>query len=565
MGRVRPDPNRDLERNERNIASSQFVDTLSNDIISSPVRPSSDISNTRSRSRFRGRSSVSSDSVSRDSLVTSRSRGRSLSRSVFTDKTELGDSRVKSLRSKSSYSETSKFRPSESVSESRGKPGLSTGPKVIFPRKDLFPKLRLSDNEIDTGNTPSDTANNYNYKANKERLKASLYDKTEESVEISDNIIEDEYDDDYSYTDIQSGLSDSSTGVESGLVTVTHQVPTRTVFTVIEQGETKSLFADVLETSLQLVDLNSLTSTQISSSPVYYSHVETQYHAFGTTEYTYDAILPTPSLSSAQVTVNIGGRVTTLEQTLETTAWRADQVMVTVTPEPVSPAQVSPVSGPGVGQISQIIQNVLLNLIGGGLLGGAGAGPQETQTSLVTHTKVGLTTTTNTDTVLIPVNYRGTEIYQTVTEHMVVTVTTTELSVQTQVNYVRASKPFLPLAPTLHRAVRIVPNDSPVANLGQVFQQPPVIQSTRLVTRPVTSVTTVSTDVTTPLTVTLGAREILTEIVEPTTTVITTTTLSTETVLVNNPSSSQPSNNAAALRDYVNRLKLVKSLLGLKL
>ena len=40
-------------------------------------------------------------------------------------------------------------------------------------------------------------------------------------------------------------------GVESGLVTVTHQVPTRTVFTVIEQGETKSLFADVLETSLQ--------------------------------------------------------------------------------------------------------------------------------------------------------------------------------------------------------------------------------------------------------------------------------------------------------------------------
>ena len=90
-------------------------------------------------------------------------------------------------------------------------------------------------------------------------------------------------------------------GVESGLVTVTHQVPTRTVFTVIEQGETKSLFADVLETSLQatieyvnwlililiinyqLVDLNTLTSTQISSSPVYYSHVETQYPAFGTT------------------------------------------------------------------------------------------------------------------------------------------------------------------------------------------------------------------------------------------------------------------------------------------
>ena len=70
------------------------------------------------------------------------------------------------------------------------------------------------------------------------------------------------------------------------------------------------------------------------------------------------------------------------------------------------------------------------------------------------------------------------------------------------------------------RAVRIVPNDSPVANLANLYgQQPPAIQSTKLVTRPVTVVTTVSTDVTTPLTVTLGAREILTEIVEPTTTV----------------------------------------------
>ena len=79
-------------------------------------------------------------------------------------------------------------------------------------------------------------------------------------------------------------------------------------------------------------------------------------------------------------------------------------------------------------------------------------GPQETQTTLVTHTKTLLTTTTNTDTVLIPVNYRGTEIYQTVTEHNLVTLTTTQLSVQTQVNYVPASsKPFYPLAPTLHR------------------------------------------------------------------------------------------------------------------
>ena len=114
-----------------------------------------------------------------------------------------------------------------------------------------------------------------------------------------------EYSEDYSNTDIQSGLSEARPGEEDddslfGLtmlvfnisraskdanhvgnvdandaimittimtmmlmmvmmmagrgeeVTVTHQVPTRTVFTVIERGETKSLFADVLETSLEV-------------------------------------------------------------------------------------------------------------------------------------------------------------------------------------------------------------------------------------------------------------------------------------------------------------------------
>ena len=50
--------------------------------------------------------------------------------------------------------------------------------------------------------------------------------------------------------------------------------------------------------------------------------------------------------------------------------------------------------------------------------------------------------------------------------------------------------------------------------------------------------------------------------------VITTTTYSTETVIVNDPSPSPqslPLNKAAAYQNYVNRLKLVKSLLGLKL
>ena len=68
--------------------------------------------------------------------------------------------------------------------------------------------------------------------------------------------------------------------------------------------------------------------------------------------------------------------------------------------------------------------------------------------------------------------------------------------------------------------MRIVPSESPVANLANLYREPPAILSTRLVTEAVTRVLTLTTEVTTPLTVTLGAREVLTEIIQPTTTVI---------------------------------------------
>merc|ERR1712117_639975 len=96
----------------------------------------------------------------------------------------------------------------------------------------------------------------------------------------------------------------------------------------------------------------------------------------------------------------------------------------------------------------------------------------------------------------------------TVTEHNVVTESITDYSVQTLLNYVPASEPFYPLAPTLHRAVRIVPSENHVANLANLYNRaPPAIMSTSLVLETVTGVTTITTEATTPLTVTLGARE----------------------------------------------------------
>ena len=64
-------------------------------------------------------------------------------------------------------------------------------------------------------------------------------------------------------------------------------------------------------------------------------------------------------------------------ETLEVTAWRADRVTETrvqtqdPTLDSISPSQVEEGSVPG--QITQIIQNVLLNLLGGGGLLGMSA------------------------------------------------------------------------------------------------------------------------------------------------------------------------------------------------
>merc|ERR1719500_2750377 len=46
-------------------------------------------------------------------------------------------------------------------------------------------------------------------------------------------------------------------------ITVTHQVPSRTVFTVVDAGQTKSLFADTFESSLEAVAVSDLKSTEI--------------------------------------------------------------------------------------------------------------------------------------------------------------------------------------------------------------------------------------------------------------------------------------------------------------
>ena len=82
-----------------------------------------------------------------------------------------------------------------------------------------------------------------------------------------------------------------------------------------------------------------------------------------------------------------------------------------------------------------------------------------------------------------------------------------------------------------------MPSEQPEANLANLYNypRPPPVVSTSLVTEPVTAVVTVATEVTTPLTVTLGAREVLTEIVQPTTTVSSHITVNFSYLCKNNP------------------------------
>ena len=121
------------------------------------------------------------------------------------------------------------------------------------------------------------------------------------------------------------------------------------------------------------------------------------------------------------------------------------------------------------------------------------------------------------DTIVIPVNFRGSQIMQTVTDLKTVTTTTTDYSVQTLLNYEKPSdEPFFPLAPALHCAARVVPAE-PFLNTLPIYPTAPAAFSTSYVTHTHTAISTISTDITSDITITLGGREIKTEITQPTT------------------------------------------------
>lgn len=163
--RRRINPNRDLERNERNTFSVERDKAAA---VTSPRRLSNNIPDTadtgtgrsgiksRSRSRFRSRGSAppAPGTTARPSHTPASVRGRGRATSRARPRPEARD-----------FSDSA---PKKTTSRP-----LSA--KVIFPRKDLFPKLNKysltqAANEVDTGRFVGSES----YKLTKERLKSSL-------------------------------------------------------------------------------------------------------------------------------------------------------------------------------------------------------------------------------------------------------------------------------------------------------------------------------------------------------------------------------------------------------
>jgi len=345
------------------------------------------------------------------------------------------------------------------------------------------------------------------------------------------------------------------------IIVVTHQVPAKTIFTVTEGRETKSLFIDTYTTSLQRVSIAELKSTYIDESPVIYAHSTTT-QGFGLEETLIDAIHPTRTALGYSTSTFYGRDARETVSTDYSTIYNVQTITVRNT---ASLASLQ--ATPDINQIGSLLQNVILGLLGGNLLGvqnpgllglgGLGQIGQPNllapQTSFITHTRSCVTTATETDTLLVPVNFRGSQITQTVTDTSTKVYTTTDTSVQTLIQPgIATNQPFLPLAPTLHRATRVV-ETAPVYPLGAPLLPTPHLT---VLTHTSAIVTTLDKDVTTDVVITLGGREVTTQFVQPSKQVLTLTNYSTQTVTLQPPQQQQ--------QNGLNQLALLRAILKLR-
>ena len=174
----------------------------------------------------------------------SRSRSRHRSRSQAAEVTTSGYNYTLTQESRLLHG-----RLRERLNTRTSKPSTSSGinyqkkssskssTKVHFPKKNLFPSLPKSktqqENFVDTRKS------NFQAKRKSACRSRGRY-SPKEDIQPSQSYKTNEKKIDYQNVDLQSGKQDSSEETPS-VITVTHQVPTKTAFTIVEGGKTNSL------------------------------------------------------------------------------------------------------------------------------------------------------------------------------------------------------------------------------------------------------------------------------------------------------------------------------------
>jgi len=412
--------------------------------------------------------------------------------------------------------------------------------RIKFPKKDLIPglpKVSFSDTKNEIEKPEIAKINRY-----RTEIKPTKPRTTPAPVEEGP-------------PDLQSSRLDE----RDDIIVVTHKVPTKTIFTVVEDRDTKSLYIDTYTTSLQGVSIRDLKSTYIDDSPVIYANSAVT-NGFGVQETLFDGIHPTRTVIDVHT-----GRYEDLS-TEYSTIYNVQTVTVrNIEDIEAESAVLSPLA-PDLTQIGSLLQTVILGLLGGNILGGGVNEPTVPQTNLITHTRSFVTTTTSVDTILVPVTFRGSEILQTISDTRTKVFTATDYSVQTLVQPgigQATNSPFLPLAPTLHRATRVVPTYNPLlpALLGAGGLGANAIQATpelTVITHTSTILTTMETEITSDIVITLGGREVHTEYIKPTRAVVTLTNESTQTVTVS------PGQTVSPVANQLNQLNVLRAILQLQ-
>lgn len=303
-----------------------------------------------------------------------------------------------------------------------------------------------------------------------------------------------------------------------------------------------------------------MKSTYIDDSPVIYANSVIT-NGFGVQETLFDGIHPTRTVIEVHTARNddLSTEYSTIYNVQTVTVRNIEELEA-------EPAVLSSGLAPDLTQIGTLLQTVILGLLGGNILGG-GVQQNVPQTNYITHTRSFVTTTTSVDTILVPVTFRGSEIFQTVSDTRTKVFTATDYSVQTLVQPGAATNsPFLPLAPTLHRATRVVPTYNPLlpALLGAGGLGGNNIQPTpqlTLITHTSTRITTMDTEVTSDIVITLGGREVHTQYIYPTQAVVTLTSESTQTVTVS-PGQQQPANSVSSTLKQLSVLRAILQLQG---